>query len=458
MSLSPKSLLRSSLFIRWLPLLAFCTVIAHYFWFVSSNAINVPHQDDVYDFLQFVQLIEAAEGAEDVFGEWFKQYNDHRTNASRIQVYVAYLIEGEVNFHTHALLANLALPFILLLFYLAVRNEENRWLFLLVSALVLLHLRTFTVVLWGQPAFAYYYVYFYAFACLFALHKVTVPKFVLAAVLCSLASFTYAAGQIVWALGLTSLLHQSLVVRKKSFLYPTMWVLITVAMLLIWRVGFIAGSLPEVTAADAAQIRAVFPGVLLDPTFQQFLARYTAWFLVILGSAFTDSSTLGAGLVGFVMLAVLSSISFRLSKSEDIRLILCCWYAVAAAAAVTVGRAHMHTPDYVLESRYSFLSVMLLTTLALLVQVRFRIFKSSAVYVLVLLAGTYSTWTYHHFERPLQDFMSKRYGVFNNNHYLVFGKPARESGAIVREAISTGMYNPPCRPFPECESSSKLDE
>jgi hypothetical protein len=458
MSLSPKSLLRSSLSIRWLPFMAFCAVIAHYFWFVSSNAINVPHQDDVYDFLQFVQLIEAAEGAEDVFGEWFKQYNDHRTNASRIQVYVAYLVEGEVNFRTHTLLANLALPLILLLFYLAVRNEENRWLFLLVSALVLLHLRTFTVVLWGQPAFAYYYVYFYAFACLFALHKVSVPKFVLAAVLCSLASFTYAAGQIVWALGLASLLHQSLVVRKKSFLYPTMWVLVTVAMLMIWRVGFIAGSLPEVTAANAVQIHKFFPGVLIDPTPQQFLARYAAWFLVILGSAFTDSSMLGAGLAGIFMLTVLLFVSFRFYKSEDIRLVLCCWYSVAAAAAVTVGRAMLQTPDYILDSRYSFLSVMLLTTLALLVQVRFKVFKSSAVYILVVLAGTYSFWTYRHFERPLQDFMSKRYNAFNSDRYLVFGKPASESSAIVREAISTGMYNPPCRPFPECESSSKLDE
>ncbi len=161
-------------------------------------------------------MVETADSPAGAIEEWFRQYNDHRTNASRLLVYGAYLVQGEVNFRTLTFLANLALPLILLLFYLSVRGEEYRWVFLLVSALLLLNLRSYTIVLWSQPAFAYYCVIFYAFACLFTLHKVTLPKFVLAAVLCTLATFTYASGQIVWLLGLASLLHQCLVTRRRS--------------------------------------------------------------------------------------------------------------------------------------------------------------------------------------------------------------------------------------------------
>ena len=213
----------AALFLRWLPILAFSAVIAHHFWFVNSHAPNIPYQDDVLDLLHFVSLVESTAGADSQFQEWFRQYVDHRTIASRLQVYGAYLVQGEVNFHSLSLLTNLALPLILLLFYLRVREEEERWILLLASALLLLHLRFFSLIVWSQAAFAYYYVFFYAFACLFALHKVTPAKFALAAVLCTLSSFTYAAGQIVWALGFASLVHQWFVTGRRPFLYPATW-------------------------------------------------------------------------------------------------------------------------------------------------------------------------------------------------------------------------------------------
>ncbi len=456
MPLAPKSLFGSSLLVRWLPLLAFCAVIAHHFWFVTSHAINIPYQDDIYDFLRFVNLVETAETTGGAFQEWFSQYNDHRTNASRLQVYAAYLVAGEVNFRTLTVLAHLALPLMLLLFYLSVRGEAYRWLYLLVAALLLLNLRSHTVVLWSQPAFAYYYVFFYAFACLFALHKVTVPKFVLAAVWCSLASFTYASGQVVWLLGLASLLHQWLVTGRKSFLYPLLWLLVAVAMLMVWRIGFIG----HVQDIPSAQILSAWPSQLIDPPprLDQALARYASWLLVILGCAFIDSSTLGAGVFGFVMLALLSFITIRFYKHEDIRLALCCWFVVASAAAVSMGRALMLSSDYVLQQRYNFFSVVLLCTLALLVLVRFAVFRTSAVYLVVLLAGIYWAWAWRHFEAPLQETMNYRYSDFNEGRYWVVSKTPSESDAIVRESIAAGIYNPPCRPFPMCETPTMPKE
>lgn len=451
MPFPPTSPLASRLFLLWLPLLGLSAVIVHHYWFVYSHAINIPYQDDIYDFLQFVNLVEAAPDSWDAIVEWFRQYNDHRTNASRLLVYGAYLVQGEVDFRTLTLLANLVLPAILVLFYVVVRDEEFRWLFLLVSALLLLNLRSHTIVLWSQPAFAYYFVFFYAFACFHVLHKVNVSKFVLAAVLCTLASFTYASGQVVWLLGLVSLLHQSLVTRTRSLLYPAIWLLIAFAMLAMWRLGFVA------LATDGNLFGgfpiAVFPDQLIDPPapLHQALARYAAWLLVILGCAFNDSSTLVAGAVGIAALALLSFISVRFYKYADIRLELCCWFVVASAAAISFGRALALGPSYILHERYSFLSVMLVCTLVLLVQVRFRFFRSCAIYAVVLLAGMYSVWAFRHFESPLQDNLSKRYSEFNKGRFWVVSQPLDESGAIVNNAIAAGIYNPPCKPFPQCE-------
>jgi hypothetical protein len=451
MPFPPKSPFAFGLFVRWLPFIAFSAVIVHYFWFVSSFAMNIPFNDDIYDYLRIVNVIESADSSAVAFQEWFRQYVDHRTNASRLLVYGAYLVEGEVNFRTLTFIANLALLLILGLFYLSVRGDEYRWIFLLVSALLLLNLTSFTLILWSQPAFTYYGVTLYAFACLFTLHKVTLPKFVIAAVLCTLATFTYAAGQIVWLLGLTSLLHQSLVIRSRPFTYPVMWLLVAIVLLLVWRIDFLDPFL-VLTSASAGQDLRAAPGLLIDPPFHQALSRYLAWFLIILGSAFTDSSTLVAGAGGVIMVAVLLFVTVKFYKHEDIRLALCCWFVVGCAAAVSVGRAMFMDPVTIFHQRYSFFSVMLMCTLTLLVQVRFKGFRTAAIYVLVVLAGIYSVWTYRHFERPFQAVLKERYGAFNAGEFPVFGRPRPESAAIVREAIAAGIYNPPCRPFPACET------
>ncbi|MBK6509366.1 MAG: hypothetical protein IPG06_07805 [Haliea sp.] len=437
---------------RWLSFVAFFAVIAHHLWFVYSHAINIPYHDDIYDFLRIVNLIETADGPAVAIKEWFSQYLDHRTSASRSLVYGAYLIEGEVNFHTLTLLANLALPFILLLFYLSVRSEEYRWGFLLISALLLLNLRAHAIILHSQAGFAYYYVFFYAFACLFALHKFTFLKFVLAAVLCSLATFTLASGQVVWLMGLASLLHQCLVTGRRSFMYPAIWLLLAITVLVLWRVGFVPVS-TEIPSELTTRASAVSVSKLAHRAVASAAPDAVHnIFLVTLGSVFTVSSTLVAGSVGLVLLGVLSFVTIKLYRQEDLRLVLCCWFIVATAAAVTVGRAMIVAPDYILEERYSFFSAILMSTLALLVQSRFRVFRSPVVYLVVLLAVVYWAWTYRHFERPLQDILSGRYDDYNHERFTVFGKPQKESAAIVNQAIAAGIYNPPCRPYPVCET------
>jgi hypothetical protein len=460
-----KLLPTSDFFVRWLPLAAFCAVIAHHLWFVNSYAINVPYQDDIYDFVQFVSVVENADSAGDGFKALFNQYNDHRTSASRLVVFGVYLAEGELNFHTLTLVANLGLLLILLLFYLTVRQERYRWVYLLVSALLLLNFRHFQIILFSQGAFAYYYVCFYAFACIFTLHKVSGPKFLLAAVFCALSSLTLASGHIVWLLGLVSLLHQCLVSGRRSLMWPTMWLFLATIILTLWYGDFTQGIYkitPEVIAnnRDNTPITSVelLSLALVDPSIEQTVTRYAAFLLVILGSAPIYFSTLGAGTAGLAILAVLLFVTRKFYKHDDIRLELYCWFLVAFAAAIAVGRALLAPPEYVLSQRYSFISTLLVCTLALLLQVRFALVRTPAVLLILLLAVTYWSWSNFHFEPLFQNHINQRHSTFNNGHFPVVLTPVGESDVIVNKAISAGIYNPPCRPFPECERPSSIGD
>ncbi|MCX2977798.1 hypothetical protein [Candidatus Marimicrobium litorale] len=445
----------ASLLERRLPFVLLSVLALHYLWFVYSSAPNIPYHDDIIDFLRFVNRVADADSFWTALQEGFRQYNEHRTSASRLQVYIAYLIEGDVNFRTLAVLGNIALLLILFLFYIAARNDRRCWLYVLVAALLLLNLRAYRIVLWGQPALAYFYVYFYAFACIFALHRVTPARFLLAALLCSLSSMTLASGQIVWLFGLASLLHQSLWNRRCSVIYPALWLLLSIVMLLVWRIGFIAET-PELSAEALAQLAKSHPRVLLDPTVSELLIRYASFFMVILGGAITATDAHLAVCFGSIMLGLLCFVTFRYYREEDVRLILCCWFAVATLAAVAVGRSAMLPPESALLSnnRYGFFSVMVMCTLVMEMQLRLSVFKTSMAYLLLALAVSYSVWSYQRFVGPLEQFLSARYESYNESPYYVIGYPMSATASIVAKAVKAGRYIPPCRPYPSCEEQT----
>lgn len=443
------------LLLRWLPLLALGAVVAHYLWFVYRHAVNIPYHDDIYDFLNFVIQVDSANSLRAVFDALWTNYNDHRTSASRLLVYGVYLVQDEVNFHSLTLLAHLALLFILMLFYMCIRSDEHKWVYILTAALLLLNLRSHPLMFFSQGGFAYYYVFFYAFASLFALHNVTGFRLVIAAVLSTLATFTLASGQIVWLIGLASLLQQSLVSRRKSIKYSLIWFLLAIAVLILWRIGFVVvhdkipAGLPSDQLVDSPVSLPLYLG----------LARYISWFLVILGCAFIDFSVMWAGVVGFIMLAILTCFTVKSYKCEDVRLVLCGWYVVLAAAAVSAGRAlQIRQTEYILNERYSLLSVLLFCILFLLFQKRHRVCKSTVAYLMVLMAGMYSAWTFYHFKNAAQQTLNSRYELFNDGIYWVIRKPIAESVGIVNKAISAGIYHPPCRPFPACEASNPFEK
>ena len=92
---------------------------------------------------------------------------------------------------------------------------------------------------------------------------------------------------------------------------------------------------------------------------------------------------------------------------------------------------------------------------SLLLQKKCALVKISMIYLLVPLAGIYWAWANHHFQKSLDDLMQWRYSQYNNDIYSVLGKPQGESNEIVERAISSGIYKPPCKPFPQCRIEAK---
>jgi hypothetical protein len=183
------------------------------------------------------------------------------------------------------------------------------------------------------------------------------------------------------------------------------------------------------------------------------LVRYATFFLVSLGCALSPTSVSVAAVSGLFLLAVLSVLSLHSLRTADARLALCGWFVVASAAAVTVGRAALADPSYALTQRYSFLSVMMLYSVTTLALTRLQWRSIALPWLVVLLAGTYSAWSFHEFAQPARYMAALRVGPFNAQRYPVFGMSASVTKHIVEEAMERGLYFPPCRPYPQCAAT-----
>lgn len=432
---------------RFAPILLTLGVVGYYFWFLERFAVNLPFYDDYGDVLQFILGVVKAADLPTALHYFFDPYVNHRTTASRLVFYAAYLVEGEINFRSLTLVGNLALPMILGLLYIRVRPQQYCWLILLPVALLLFQLRAYDIVNWAQPAFAFQFVWLYGFCCIYALHRVTIGKFVLAIVFATLACLTLASGQIVWLIGLASLLQQRFLQKSAAFSYAILWSLIAVAVLTLWH-----------TQTGPAVIMAVDSSALFGhtPTIIELIVQYLQFFLVLLGGiagdcrvflggTASDSNVVAATITGTVLIGALAVFSASSYSSRDIRLELCGWYIALSAAAVAFGRANFTPVEYALTSRYALSSVLMCCMLWVLVAMRIKKHQPLVLFLGVLVAGTFSMSSYRQYSVRVQQTTNQKIDAFNQ--YMSFSL-LEGSRDILREAVSLGVYKPPPRPFP----------
>jgi hypothetical protein len=418
---------------RWrllclLPLLA---VAGFYFAYLYQHAINVPLADDIYDVLQPLVQASSAGNVKAALQPLYEQHTDHRTIASRLVYGALYLTTGEVNFRTLNILANLALPLLLLALYLMSAGISRRLLVLLPAALLLLQLRAYGITFWAMASFAYFYVFVYGFFCLMLLHDAGRGRFFAAVLMATLASFTLASGQMIWLIGLASLAQQSLVRHSLSRRYLLWWLLAAITVLLLWRVGL----------DDRIGSATLLGNFFRDP------GHHVLYTLTLLGSAISESSVAAAASAGGLLLVTLCICTLARWREADLRLEFCCWFIVLSVMAVVLGRGFASV-DYGLTSRYSFPSVLMLSTTWMLLAARLRLRSWPILLPAIVLALLYNAHSFKIYSLALQPYMEKRVKDFNRGRYRAFGFPQKESNRVVAEAIELGIYSPPPRPLP----------
>ena len=416
----------------WLPVMGMAAAMAIYALFLYRHAINIPFADDILDILQFITGTVHSNGLMNGVDQLFAQHNDHRTTSSRLLYYLIYIVEGEVDFRVFTFMANMALPLLTVLLFLAVRGHPYRWWVLLPGVLVLFQLRAYGIVLWSMAAFAYFYVCLYGFASLFCLRAVSPLKFLAAIVFATLATFSLASGQVVWLVGLASLLHQTLILRRVSFLYPALWLVGASAVMVGWRIDL---NTPNTMST-------VLGFLVATPV------HHITYFLTLLGNAVSESNVAIAATAGSVLLLGLTYSSLRNIAREDITLELFGWFIVLCVFAMVLGRAPYSELEYALSSRYSFPSILLLATVVILATSRIKARHKWFYSIPIIIATLYCLTSYQLYSKALQPEMEKRVQNFNRKNYWIFGKPKKESNPIVQEAIMLKIYSPPKRPYP----------
>lgn len=408
-----------------------------YFGYLWQGALNVPFADDIFDVLK---VLSDLLGAEDPATAWeilYTQHNDHRTLSSRLLYFAVYLVSGEIDFRVLIFLANLALPLLLYSLYRVAHQHRLNYLVIVPAALALFQPRAYGVMLWSMAAFAYFYVFLYGFYSLHCLYNVTRLRFAAATVLALLATFTLASGQLVWLVGLASLLHQYFREKRISYWYPLCWLVFAVAACSFWRLGLNTPNTPM----------AMLESVLASPGY------YVLYALTLLGNGVTEKSVALAASTGAVMLITLLVLSLRSRKQPDLRLELCCWYVVLSVIAMTMGRAPYSTIEYALSSRYSFPSIIALSTLWVLIVLRTNVRSHGIMLIAILVSGAYCISAYGIYSEALQPHLDKRVDDFNRGRYWAWPHPNRETKAIVEKAVTMGLYTPPVTPLPRIQSA-----
>ena len=131
---------------QWVPAFGIVGVMLYYALFLYRHALNIPYNDDIFDVLTVLNRIVQSNDLKHTIAVLFEQHLDHRNLSPRLVYYLLLLINGEVNFRTLVFFANLAIPLLLMLFYLAIRHQPRPLLVIFPAALILFSLRAYELI------------------------------------------------------------------------------------------------------------------------------------------------------------------------------------------------------------------------------------------------------------------------------------------------------------------------
>lgn len=195
-------------------------VVGGYYHSVLIYNVNVPYSDDFAIALDFLNHFTANNSLQEKIGILFSQHVDHRVFFPRLVVLADYYVQGHVNFYVLVIIGNLGLAGIAWILFKAYPYKENKPLFFCPVVLLLFQLQHWENTGFPTASIQSFYVIFFAFLTLYALHRNTKPFTGLACFAFFMATFTSGSGMFCALPGAFMLFNQ------KKYRTLILWLLI----------------------------------------------------------------------------------------------------------------------------------------------------------------------------------------------------------------------------------------
>jgi hypothetical protein len=428
-------------FLRYtLPLLGVCGLLFAHFYLVSSRSLDIPARDELEDIVFFLSAIVESVSFADYGSALLEQHASHRTLSSRLVFWIMYSIQDGVVFETLIVVAQMGVVLLLGLIYLTIQDHKDKNIIILLVSLCLLNPRAYTLMSWSQAAMAFYFVSFYAFAALVFLRSERWIYLLAGALAAVLATYTLAAGILIWPVGLLYLIYLYFKEKSRSKYQIAVWCFSASACMGIYLVGFTGGS----GSAES------FTLIIENPIYA------LEFFLVLAGSAFSYESVVLAKALGFSILLTSCFLFLR-----GFRVGFSVWhfflaYLLLYMSFVTFGRIHFSLMSifgepillgWALKPRYSYNSMLTVAVIIIMLFPRDRIISTAKITLVIFFISTLSAGNYLVFTKKLDQVRANRISGFNKfGVYPWFVTPPH-----IREKIdhaeSLGIYVAPPLPY-----------
>ena len=416
--------------------IASLAVLSIYAAAIFSQSLNIPFRDDFQDILIFVVEFHAASGIRDSMRVLVEQHADHLTYASRVFYYLIFMLEGEVNFRTMAVVSHLGVLFLCCLFYAQIEvGARLKPLFFVCLFLLLLHPRAYGLLIWPMATFAFFFTFAYPLATFALLKNPAGYRYPLAILCAVLATFTMSMGQFVWVLGLLFLWIERHVLggRYRGYLFG--WIMAALATMVLFYSYFS----PQFQMSD------LLVYVLENPIHSLQV------YVTMLGSGLGFGHVPLSQVLGVASLLASVFFLFQGFRGELKPLHYFLLFNLASIAAIVMGRAYaaaffeMTVGEIALKPRYTFASLILWLTLFVLWLNSVKAVSLLRVVSVLAIAMFYNAACYQVFYPQFEQHRKQRLGYFNS--VGVADSIVWPTQAILKKAEDAGVYVQPQRPY-----------
>ena len=356
-------------------------------WQAAVLMRNIPMWDEFETVLQFLVQYRAADSWVEVWQPFFTMSNEHCMVTSRAIVVLLYELTGQANFIHLAIIGDLFIVGVVVLFALQQSTRRERWVALALASLLLFHLQHHENFFSSYASIDHFLVVLLTTATLALVLRGGLGALVLAGLFATMAVFTLAQGLAVLASAALLLVVQS---RWRQL---GGWLLFSVALTVAFGWKLSGASMTSASALTFAGLK-----------------KTAGYALTLLGGVPAIGNADLALVLGCVLLAALAWLCWRRRWRQEPFLMAMVVTAVLSAGLIAYGRARAAADVSPLSSRYMVQSAVAWSAVLMLV---LKSAGSPAVFIrrgwaVLALAVMVNVLCSLRFETPARAFVQRR--------------------------------------------------